>query len=241
MQSFIGYIDIGIIVFALIMLIIGWKCGFLNVLLKIANFLCSLIMSFVLCPKFADFLGLFFKEPIYNHYYNKVWASEKLQALTSEADAQGQIQAVLQDSGVPKFIAKILSKQITVDDMETFKEQIASGFGNTVSKIILTVIAFFVLLIGLTIIFFILKKILNKFRENKAFKYIDGTLGLIFYTVLAFAIVTILMAIAHGIANIDSVNAFFIKDMRLETGGGVPIARYFYEKNLLINIINLLF
>lgn len=241
MQSFIGYIDISIILIVLIMLFIGWHFGFFNKLLKIANWLCGLIFSFVFCTKFADFLSLFMKEPIYNHFYNKVWSSDMLQNLTSEADAQSQVQAILQDSGVPKFLAKFFAKKITIDDVSLFKEQIAAGFGNSVSRIILVVLSFVILFIGITIIIFILKKILQAFRENKGFRIADGILGVIFYAALSFVVITILMAIARGLGNIDSIYSFFNKDMRLESLSGVPIARYFYTKNLLINLINLIF
>lgn len=242
MQSVVGYFDIGIIVIFLIMLFIGWHFGFFNKLLKIANWFCGLIFSFIFCTKFADFLALFMKKPIYNYFYNKASSNTVFDSITTEEEAQAAVSGVLNDCGLPKFLAKFFSKKITIDDMSSFKEQICSGIGNSISRAILIIISFIVLFIGTTIIFFILKKLVDAFRENKKFRVLDGILGVLFYAVLSFCLVTILMAICYALgSNTSSIYTFFNKDMRLESSSGVGIARYFYNKNLVVNLIKLIF
>ena len=241
-QSFIGIVDVLIILSFIVAILLGWFLGFFNKLLKIANWVCGILFAVIFCNKFASFLGLFFYDPLYNFYAKKIEGSEAFQTMTSEVGVKEGLKMVLTDIGIPKWIANICKNAINVEDVENVKQQIVYTISNSAARFILIIISFFVVLILTTIIFFILKRLIDKFRENQKFRYFDGVLGVIFYIVLDFCLVTILMSLVYLIAtNSNTVYTFMNKDMRLESGRMIGIGRYFYNKNLIVKLFQFLF
>lgn len=239
MQKYIGVFDLTIIGIFILMLLFGALIGFFRIALKVANTLCGFIFSVVFASKFANVLGWFFRKPLYNHYYKKIAASKALSETTSD-NPQEALAEVLHNYGLPKMFAKYIANRYPADGASDVKESICNSFANGITKVILTIMAFFVLWIGLSIIFFIFKKLIEKFRENHSFKVFDGILGAILGLILAFVIVEIMMFTIDKVAS-GSFAEFVARDLRIEKSNGFPLARWFVEKNLISAFIDMFF
>lgn len=240
MQKFIGIFDISIIILFLIAILIGILVGFFRMVIKVANVLCGFIFSLVFASKFSKVIGIFIRKPIYKHYYNKVASSKALSSIDETGDAQAEFVKALDNYNLPHAISKFIAKHYAPDNAADIKDSICSSIASGITKVILTVIAFFILWIGLSILFFILRKMVDGFRENKGFRIVDGTLGVILALLLCFVLVELLM---YGFTYADSgkLYNFLSRDMRLETHKGIPIARWFYNKNLVRGFMDMIF
>ena len=240
MQRFLGIIDISVIVLFLVAILIGSLVGFFKVILKIANVVCGFIFSLVFAERFSRFIGIFIRKPIYNHFYDKVANSKALSSVDESGDAKEQLAEVLSNYGLPKMLAKFISKYYSPSDASDVKHAICNSMASGITKVILTVIAFFILWIGLTIIFFILKKTIDRLRKNEGFKWFDGIMGALLMMFIFFIVIEIVFYIFTFVDS-GKVYNFFRLDMRLGTHKGMPLARWFYEKNLIIAFMDMFF
>lgn len=239
-QRFIGIMDISVIILFLVAILIGALIGFFKVILKIANVLCGFIFSLVFAERFSRFLGLFLRKPIYNHFYSKVSNSSALSGVDETGDAKEQLADVLSNYGLPKVLSKFISKYYSPSDASNVKHAICNSMASGITKVILTVLAFFILWIGLTIIFFILKKTIDGLRKNEGFRWFDGIMGSILMVFIFFVIIEIIFFV-FTFADSGKIYNFFELDMRLGSHKGFPLARWFYEKNLVKAFMDMFF
>lgn len=233
-----GKIDIAIILIIALFTVIGLFKGFMKQVLSVANWLVSLVGSFLLLKPVAAVLG---KTALSTSINNKVanWISTKgdifSQPLVTE-QAGEQIAQGISELGLPKFIAEAISGWFKVSGTEgekTLADVLAPAIGN----IILTVIAFIALFIVLLIIFKIISGMLNNIVDNGILgalnKLLGGALGFIKGAVLV-SIVMLLLSALSGV--IPALNDFLVSDLKLGTDG-FGIGKFFYEKNPLLGLL----
>ncbi len=240
-QKYIGVLDIIVLVLLIVGLLLGFIIGFSRILIKIANWICGMFISLILCAKFANVLKWIFGDPLYNHFYKKVMNTETLQNLTGSETAQEGLTSTLKDLGIPgwlsKFISKGFSGESTTNIAETISDSIASG----ITKAILLVISFFILWIGLSLIILLIKLHIEDLRENHAFMVIDGIFGSILGIIVIFFVLEIVFYIITLLDASHTIMDFLNRDMRLDTYSGFGLARWFYKHNWIKAFLDLFF
>lgn len=229
-----------IIILFSITLIIGFKIGFLRSIIKIASSLCGLIFALVFFGSFANQLVQWgWQEPIAENIYNNVLESEALQDLNTNSEEA--LSNLMSELGLPNFISNILTSAIA-DKIDA--EDIALTVSDIISSLAINFLAFVLLLFGTTILFFALKIVINMLRSSTLFKLADGILGIawsaiiyIFALYIAFFILSLILQISS--IN-DAIGPFLTSQMHLDEDT-YSIAKYFYEENVITNILKLLF
>lgn len=233
MQKYIGVFDLIIIGLLLVFLAIGILVGFFRIALKVANFVFGFFFSAVFASKFATFLGVFIRKPIYKHFYAKVGASKAMSSITEGMTANEALADVLKNYGLQKSIANYIAKNFKFKEADDVRHAICSAMASGITRFILIIISFFVLWIGLSVLFFFVRKFIVDLRENTGFKVFDGILGAILAIFLWFIFTEIMMFVVSLSSVNNSVALFVGRDMRLSTYRGFGLARWFYNKNLL--------
>lgn len=241
MQKYVGIIDILIVLFILLLAFIGYKIGFFNTALKIGSVISGFVFSIALCKPFSKFLGLFFYKPLFNRYNRKVRSLEVFQKITGAENPNDALKEVLVDLNFPNKLASFIAKRVNVSDVENLQNSIANGISKVMANTILVVISFIVLLIGTAIVLFIMRKFIETLRENNKFRVFDGILGIVFWLLIAFVIITIIFFILTFFSKSGGVYEFLNRDLRIESRKGIGLGRWFYSSNILRILFNLIF
>lgn len=241
MQKYVGIIDILIVLFILLLAFIGYKIGFFKTALKIGSVISGFVFSIALCKPFSKFLGLFFYKPLFNRYNRKVRSLEVFQKITGAENPNDALKDVLVDLNFPNKLANFIAKRVNVSDVENLQNSIANGISKIMANTILVVISFIVLLIGTAIILFIMRKFIETLRENNKFRVFDGILGIVFWLLIAFVIITIVFFILTFFSKSGGVYEFLNRDLRIESRKGFGLGRWFYSSNILRILFNLIF
>lgn len=239
LTNYIGICEIVIILGLLVAIVIGFLFGFFRTLLKIGSIISGFLFSVCLAYPFSKLLYMIFGTPVYNKFYHKVEASDKWQSLNGTEDAREALAQVLKESGVP--FSEFISKRVDLSNVEDLKIAIADKISYLITSIIFVIIAFFVLLIGTSIILFILRKCLEKFRENKLFRFIDGILGVVASVAISLVVVMLVFFVFTLIGKDGSFYSWLSNDIRLESSSGFGLGRYLYDHNLLKGLWDLVF
>ena len=243
-----SFTDVIIVFACIIMIIIGFKKGFLIKMLEISRKFCGLIVALLFCVKFANaLLYPWFGEKMTTYFYNNIMSNESFAAI---ADKESAI-STLKTLGIPEFISTFIINSQNIDTA-TLSQNIANNLAVLVTTAILVVLAFIILWIGTKIVFWILKLLAKLLRTSIAVKIIDGILGIvlqliIFYVILQ--ILTFIVIIIASKANIAGFNQFVTYDILGLTSGlgegyrdrGYSISGWLYQNNFLGNLIGLLF
>ena len=241
LRDFIGYLDIAVILLLILSLIIGFLVGFARIVIKIANWVCGILISLIFCSRFAKVLGLLFRKPIYNHFYNKVSSSETIQNITSETTAQEGLQSALHDLGLPSWLAKFISKSFSGEAIGDVADTICDTIAKGITNAILMIMSFLILWIGISIIILLIKLHIEDLRENRGFRIVDGIFGSILGIIIMFMTLEIIFYIFTLADASDSFMNFLNIDMRLESGKGFGLARWFYKRNFIKAFLDLFF
>lgn len=241
-QKYFGFFDIIIILSFIGALILGYKKGFLEKFLNIANALCGFFAALVFSRGFAKVLSRWFYNPIYKKIFSNVQNSKGLANIQTIDNTQAGVKQALEQMGIPKFLSGIISKNVEMENIENIKTLIAKSISDVVTDVILVIIAFLFILIGVSLLVKVLKLLVKALRQSRGFKVADGILGVILYVFLDFVFLTVVffvMSLVYQMAGLDSYNSFLINDMRLGTNKGLGIARWFYEDNIIGIFISL--
>lgn len=232
---FCGIIDIVLVVLFVIFIFVGWKKGFVEKFLSLANTLCGFLFSLLFCRDFAGFLikhNIFYGS-IYDKVFTNVSNAEALQ--NGEATAAELLGAL----GFPNNLSEFIASKMDIDSTA-----IAAGISSGVTKCIMVILAFIIMFFGITIICFLLKLIFKALKEGSTvLKVTDGILGIVFYFVLFFVIVDVCLfgvSILMSTSSLEGVRNFIDVDMQLSTDK-FRLSKYLYDHNALAGIIGILF
>ncbi len=242
-----GITDIIIFLLFIIMVLIGWKKGFFEKFIKIANSIFGLIFSIIFAGRFADFIGpRWLNALIQPKVYDNVISSQAIQNINGNNVSEG-ILNVLNELGFPNFlsqmIAKIVDSNVTDTTIASLQSQIATSISNQMTRFIVVIIAFLLLFVGTSIMAFILKQIIKLLRTSKIFKTLDGILGLLFMTLIYFVVIYcafIIISLIMPISSLTGFNDFMITDMQLNSDA-FRLSKYFYENNIIGNFFKIFF
>ncbi len=237
-----GILDIVFILLLAVSLFIGFKKGFLKKAVGLVGLFTGLIVAFVFCTQFAEWLektGLIYDD-IYSKIHGNVLSSELFKDnLLNLTDAT--VSEVLQSIGVPKFFASLFAGHIKESiQIDVLAHNISHFFAHT----LMVIISFFILFVGIFLLALLLKIIINLLRGSKIVRILDGLLGMALYACLFLIGIYIIFMIMRLMENAEfyqPVKEFLDVDMMLADPERFRITKYFYEHNLLYDLIHLLF
>lgn len=231
--KYFGLIDIVLVVSFLIVVFIGWKKGFVQKFLSLANSICGLLFSLIFCRDFANIL--IGKNIIYGNIYDKVYSNVIENELLQNSNAT-EVE-ILQSLGLPASICEFLAGKIEIDS-----GSIAASISQNISTWVMIILSFFMLFFGTTILCAILKVVFKAFREASILiKVTDGLLGIVFYAIIYIIVLDVLLLVLSVCMQTvlpESVLNFIEIDMKLSSDE-FRISKYLYNNNLIGNLIGL--
>lgn len=188
-----NWLDLGLIVFAIIFLIIGLKRGFMTTILSSFSFTINLILSFFLCKPMTNFLnGIFNLEgSIATSYSSKLIEASSDFSVNlldiPESDLSSFVGNTINKSGLSNFTNRLTDIFLNRDTLystlhgsehttRTLAEIISSAYAGFFT----TIISFVTCIFLIYIIVWILGLIVNKLRTIGFIKVVDNILGLFY-------------------------------------------------------------
>lgn len=233
--QYVSIVDIIIIVLVLLAIIVGIKVGFMRNFINIASFFMGLIFAIFFASTFAkNCLYPTFGASIEQSFYNNIIENPTIAGLST---TDGLVEA-LESTGIPGFIARSVAANV---NPESIPESIATNLSSALTNVTLTIISFFALWLGTSLLCLILKLFVKILRRNVVIRVVDSVLGVIFLNLIVYVLVEVVflffMLIARGN---DGLNQFIINDMSTDMSP-FRISGWLYNNNILGNFFSLFF
>lgn len=234
-----GLIDIFLVLLILLVLLLGYKKGFLKKAIGMIGLFVGLAIAFVFCTQLAGWFEStgFIYDSIFHNIESNVLEAEIFQ---SAGGQDASITDVLMNIGVPKFLANMFSSNIAAGTtVETVAINIASYFAH----ILMVIISFIILFIGVFILAIVLKIISSILRGNAIIRFIDGLLGMTLYFCLFMVFVYTVFAILRCMGNYEffaGCQKFLEVDMKLNEDT-FRLSKFFYQNNIIYAFFDMLF
>ena len=220
----------------LIAVIIGAKKGFLTKTVSLANSLFGLLFALAFSSTFANkVLCNWFGVALQNKIYNNVYTNQGLATCSTNEE----VIAKLKENGIPEFLAKIASSNISGEDIAS---QVATSISSIITSVLLFIIAFIILFFGTTLICLILKGFIKLLRENKFIRVIDGIFGIVLYLcllALVLEIVFFVLLLLNNYSGLEGYKEFVANDILSDRA--FNISKWFFTNNVLNFLIGLIF
>lgn len=234
--KFLGVTDIVIVLLFIGFVVIGAKKGFLKKFVGLASGLVGLLLAFFFCSDFANLLidKGFIYPSIQQNVYTNIFA-------VTNANPDSTIADILNNLGLPSIISDYIGPKIQTSVGSP--EALATAISTEIAKMFMAVISFIMLFIIICLGVAILKLLISLLRKSVIIKVADGFLGVIFYGVMGIITIYLLLFVVSLVIQIPQLSAFneFMKvDMQLETDA-FRLSKYFYENNILSNLLKILF
>ena len=229
--GFTGLIDVIIILLGILMIIIGYKKGFMNKALSIVG----AIVLFAFAIFYSSQLAGLFKSSgiIYNGLYSSMLAK-------IEPNLNDSFAVTLEKGfGIPSFLATILAFFMGNPQRGLSAEASAE----IVATKTVVLISFLILFIGGLIVLIILKAITKSLREQKVVKVIDGIFGIFLYLTI-YAAVILLVFFVLDIVYKNTTGGFhdwLAVDLALNDPSKFRIGKYFFQNNFFVQIKEAIF
>ncbi len=236
-----GIVDIVIILGALIMLVVGYKKGFITKILSIASILLIIVFSFL----FASTLTGYLKE--WNIIYPNI-----LDAITNNINSNLAEKSIEADStvvhtvsvflGMPEWLCQPIVNFMG-NNVPTETSELVKMVADTLTRWSCNVISFFIIAFGVILVIGIAKLIASIFRQSRVFRFVDGVFGILLYEVIYIAIISVLFFILYFVyekANITALNDFINVDFQMNTEK-FRMSKWLLENNLLKTLFTMIF
>jgi uncharacterized membrane protein required for colicin V production len=229
-----GVLDVAVVLTVIILVIVGWKTGFLLKVIKLASSLFGLIASILLAKPFSTVLDKWFGESIYlkvETYLNNQISNGGLEA------TEENIREAFSESALPKFVIDwIINKVNSQDTIQSFIDSVSP----LITSLILLLIAFVTLFFGSMLLFVLLRVLAKMITSIPVIKQVDKFLGALFGLFKAAVLIFVLFFILGLVISVPAVNEaigeFLIVDMQLNTDH-FRISKWLYDHNILKNIV----
>ena len=238
----LGIVDIVIFLIGIIVIIIGYKLGFIKKVLSLIGILAILAISFFYCTTLAGILieGNVIYPSIYSSLEANMMEKVNEYGLTAESTVVDFFETCL---GIPAFLGKMLAGGIEGVDAATTADEIVKLIAEYLSTMAMNAICFVIIAIVLIIVIAILKAIANGLRELKVVRVIDGILGSVLYLALYTATLFAIFALLDWFMTMDwfaGAKDFLTVDMQLDTEE-FRLSKFIYEHNIILNLFQFLF
>lgn len=237
--KFCGLIDLILVAGALIMIIIGFKKGFINKMLSLVGILAIVIFAIFYCATLGQFLIQ--HNIIYPSLYDKFYASAEKAVggtITEETTATEVMAAAL---SLPEWIAGMIAKGLGDPD----PSEIIDAVCTKAATWVMNAISFAIIVVGCIILLAILKGVAKGIRTVMVVKVVDGLLGMVLYAAIYIAIVTALFALLHIFVEKgtfgEAATTWLRTDMALDVEGSFRLSKTLYNENFFVKVYNLFF
>lgn len=210
-------IDIVLILVIVLSAFIGYKKGFVKVIVKLGTFLIALVLAFLLQSSVAKFIGedIGFKNTISTTVQNKLSDYAK----SKEDDKKTDI--------------KMLEK--TIDEInsaaEEKKAEVIQKWANNIADFILKGSSFIIIFFTVAIVMGILSLILNTVVKLPVLNTLNGVLGLGTAVILMTVRIMILLTIIYFVSPLEIIQPVI---NYINTS---CITKLLYENNIIVNIL----
>ena len=210
-------IDIVLILVIVLSAFIGYKKGFVKVIVKLGTFLIALVLAFLLQSSVAKFIGedIGFKNTISTTVQNKLSDYAK----SKEDDKKTDI--------------KMLEK--TIDEInsaaEEKKAEVIQKWANNIADFILKGLSFIIIFFTVAIVMGILSLILNTVIKLPVLDTLNGVLGLGAAVILMAVRIMILLTIIYFVSPLEIIQPVI---NYINTS---CITKLLYENNIIVNIL----
>ena len=210
-------IDIVLILVIALSAFIGYKKGFVKVIVKLGTFLIALVLAFLLQSSVAKFIGedIGFKNTISTTVQNKLSDYAK----SKEDDKKTDI--------------KMLEK--TIDEInsaaEEKKAEVIQKWANNIADFILKGLSFIIIFFTVAIVMGILSLILNTVVKLPVLDTLNGALGLGAAVILMAVRIMILLTIIYFVSPLEIIQPVI---NYINTS---CITKLLYENNIIVNIL----
>lgn len=210
-------IDIVLILVIVLSAFIGYKKGFVKVIVKLGTFLIALVLAFLLQSSVAKFIGedIGFKNTISTTVQNKLSDYVK----SKEDDKKTDI--------------KMLEK--TIDEInsaaEEKKAEVIQKWANNIADFILKGLSFIIIFFTVAIVMGILSLILNTVVKLPVLDTLNGVLGLGAAVILMTVRIMILLTIIYFVSPLEIIQPVI---NYINTS---CITKLLYENNIIVNIL----
>lgn len=215
-------------------ILVGYKVGFLRYFLKIASMIAGFFTSLLLVLPVSK---LVMSSKIGDEAYTFVLYKLKSTNVFSILGEEATISDILVELGLSKSVSNVI--QTIASSMGFNNGSLIESFSYNISTIVVTVITFFVLWIGIALLFKILKLCADIIRTAKFVRIIDGVVGIVLSLVIYFITSFLIVATTFYLQKIEPIDnkiGGFMTDQK-ETSFGVY--KYYYNENIFINFISL--
>lgn len=236
-------LDILLVLLLILVLFIGYKVGFLTRFLKMASTVLGLVFAVLFCGEFAKFLAYVgVQAPIQEKIYQNIITDDAFQTFQDSEHTAETLSHFFKELGLPKFIADVagsgLSEQLQPLD-------IAHSVSQSIAHIVVVFLAFLILLIGGTLIVWVLKQVVKLLRKGvPLFRVVDGILGIVFSAALYFLVLYLLLFLLSLYLQLGTqdgmIEKFICGQLKMDSNQ-FGLAKYFYENNILGNLLKLIF
>ena len=236
--GFCGIIDIVIVLMSIILIIVGYKKGFIKKAIGFIGILVAIIIAFMFCKQLANcFVGTDF---MYNQIYESIY-DKAISAFTLANGEEETIKQVLINMEMPEFFAGLFAKVIG-EQYDSIK--IATSIALYFTDFLMTIICFFIIFVGVILLTLIFKLLATILRENAIIRFLDGILGIVFYLSVFFIILYIAFTIVRFMENADyfvKVKEFLDVDMMLNDPDKFRLSKFLYHHNVLYSLLHIFF
>ncbi len=233
---FFGVIDIILVVLFIATLIIGFKKGFLEKFVKLANVLCGLLIAIIFCKDVASYLQTSNAFSIYSSIFSKI--EENVSGLEIFKNGNITGEGVLKEMGLPQTLASLFHNVELLNTTDAIFD-----ITTALTKVAMIFVSFLILFIGFSILCMILKILIKLLRKATLIRICDGILGTIFYGIIFIIVVYVVMyvlSILIAMPSFESLKNFLVIDMQLESDK-FRLSKALYNNNLVTNLFKAFF
>lgn len=219
-----NWLDLGIVLIVIILLVIGIKKGFMTSVLSHFSISFNIVASFFLCKPFTLLYDKLFNlsGSIFNTYSSKFTelssnfsvnllslGKTELNTFVSKTLNEGNLSAI--EKGMFNVF---LNKPTLYTELHASSHKsrtLAEILGQTYSSFFSTLISFVTVFVLLYIIILIIRLIVKKIRSVKVIKFIDNSLGAIyglFRCLLLFVTLCVIIKLMSPLAFMNSVTSY---------------------------------
>ncbi|MGI6530015.1 MAG: CvpA family protein [Clostridia bacterium] len=219
--------DIVVIVVILLFAFLGYRRGLLMGIYSIGAYFIAIFIGFLLRKPVVAFI---YKTPLPDKVYNNVYARLVEHNVSKGQEALANTEDYIESLKLPSLIENFLKKNIQTG--EGAFEALAESISDKVTAFIVSVFAFLITFILVLIIMLVLKRIIKFARELPVIKQVDSVGGVLLGVLEGILIVSVVLLFIYMFSSRESLAPLVQK---IEESA---IAKLFFEKNFLANIIS---
>lgn len=239
-----GIVDIVVVLVGIVLMIIGYKRGFMHKALSLFGFLAIVLVSFAFCTQLAALLTEHevIAPSICSNITNSI--NEGLAANVADLPENATASQVIQyGMGWPEFLANMVASMAGVG--EKTQAELVESVATGMTEISMNVICFVIIFIVSYLVLAICKILTSILRGVKAIRIIDGVLGVVLYLALYTVAVCLVFLILHYMMDaswFSGAKDFLYIDMQLgpDHEGVFRISKWIYETNPILSIFKML-